>query len=64
MNNTLLFDTAIGSQNLGDEIIFESVKRGLRSIIQDSSVYTLGTHIENFSPLQMLRPNEKVRFLS
>lgn len=64
MKNTLLFDTAIGSQNLGDEIIFASAQRGLRPIIQDSSIYRLGTHIENFTPLQMMRPNGKIKFFS
>ncbi len=62
MKNVCLFDTAIGSMNMGDEIIFESAKRGLEPVIGHSSVYRLGTHVACFSPLQMLRGGGKIRF--
>ena len=64
MKNVLLFDTAIATSNVGDEIILASVKKGLDPILSKSAVYRLGTHVENFSPLQMLISHDKVKFFS
>ncbi len=60
MGRILVFDTAIATGNQGDEIIFEYTKKGMESILDEGSVYRLGTHIENFSPIQMLRGNSKI----
>ena len=54
MKKVLLFDTAIATGNLGDEIIFEGVKEGMSQILDYSSVYRMGTHIQNYSAFQML----------
>ena len=54
MRKILLFDTAIDTGNLGDEIILESVKKELSTILDSASVYRMGTHIENYSPIQMI----------
>lgn len=59
MRQILLFDTAIASSNLGDEVIFESTKVGLRPVLQNSLTFRLGTHIQNYSALQMMRNNWK-----
>lgn len=54
MKKVLLFDTAIATGNIGDEIIFEGVKAGLAQVLDYSSVYRMGTHIQNYSAFQML----------
>ena len=66
MRKILLFDTAIDTGNLGDEIILESVKKELSTILDSASVYRMGTHIENYSPIQMIahkfiKPDTKIR---
>lgn len=53
MKKILLFDTALATTNIGDEIIFQSVKEGLNPIIENASIYRMGTHVENYSPFQM-----------
>lgn len=55
MNSVLLFDTAIGTSNVGDEIIFESVKDGLDDLLSKSVVLRLGTHTKNFSAAHIFR---------
>ena len=60
MKKVLLFDTALGTSNNGDEIIFESVKSGLRPVLSNALCFRLATHIENYSPLQMLHPGTKL----
>lgn len=55
MRQVLLFDTAIATSNLGDEIIFESTKQGLSTVLDNALVFRLGTHIENYNALQMFR---------
>ena len=59
MKQVLLFDTAIATTNLGDEIILEGVKTGLRPVLENSLTFRLGTHIENYSAIQMLKYNWK-----
>ena len=66
MRKILLFDTAIDTGNLGDEIILESVIKELSTILDSASVYRMGTHIENYSPIQMIahkfiKPDTKIR---
>lgn len=59
MKQVLLFDTAIATTNLGDEIILDCVKQGLKPILYDAITYRLGTHIENFNLFQMIKGNYK-----
>ncbi len=63
MRQVLLFDTAIATTNLGDEIIYESTKEGLKPILDDSLVFRLGTHVENYSIFQMGKKNWKEEVL-
>jgi len=53
MKQVLLFDTAIATTNTGDEIILDSVKKGLKPILYEALFFRLGTHIENYSLYQM-----------
>lgn len=65
MHNIVIFDTAIGTSNLGDEIIFESVLNEMREVLDNNFTLRLGTHITNFTLQQMIRKNMKVKhFLS
>lgn len=62
MKQILLFDTAIATTNIGDEIILDSVKKGMKDILEDALIVRLGTHIENYSPIQMIH-NFKINAL-
>lgn len=48
MKNIVLFDTSIGTQNKGDEIIMESVRREITSILKGNFVYNFPTHLVSF----------------
>ncbi len=66
MKKVLLFDTALATSNIGDEIIFESAKEALDPIIRDAAIYRMGTHVVNYSAFQMfvhkfIRPDSKIR---
>ena len=61
MKKILLFDTAIGTSNFGDEIIFQSVVEAFNPLFNESMVFRLGTHIQNYTFLQLLKPNWKIR---
>ena len=60
MKKILLFDTALGTSNIGDEIILDGVKEGMKSLLSDSMCFRLATHIENYSPLQMIYPGQQI----
>ena len=62
MKRIAIFDTALGTSNLGDEIIFEEVRRNMGSIFDSHFSLRLATHVNNFSVWQMLRRNSKIRF--
>ena len=62
MKKLVLFDTALGSGNLGDEIIYEAVRESMRDVTDPCFTLRLATHVPNFSVLQLLRPNQKIRF--
>ena len=62
MRTITLFDTAVGSSNLGDEIILEAVRREMALVFESGLTLRLATHINNFTGLQMLRHNGKIAF--
>ena len=64
MKTICLFDTAIGTSNVGDEIIWQSAVKGLEPVTRDAFVLRLGTHVANFDLPQMMKPNRKIRFFS
>ena len=55
MENILLLDTSIGSQNKGDDIIMECVRKELMPILNNNFEYTLPTHISPFHWYQVWR---------
>lgn len=43
-----LFDTAIGTSNIGDEIIMKSAEEHINFLLKKSSVMRFATHLTNF----------------
>lgn len=64
MKQVLMFDTAIATSNIGDEIILKGVYDGLKEILDYHLTFRLGTHIENWSPINMIKSNWKAYALS
>lgn len=64
MDNVLLLDTSVGSDNKGDEIIMKCVKKHLSRITKNSYVYTLPTHVSPFHWYQVARGSYRVRSFS
>ena len=48
MKKTVVFDTAIGTSNLGDEIILQCLEEELAPFLDDSFIMRFGTHVKNF----------------
>jgi len=61
MNNILLLDTSVGSQNKGDDIIMECVRKELQFILKDNFEYTLPTHVSPFHWYQVMRGSNRLR---
>ena len=62
MKSAVIFDTALGTGNLGDEIILDAVCRNMESILDSCFTLRLATHVANFSALQILKPNGKIKY--
>ena len=62
MKRIAIFDTALGSSNLGDEIIMDAVMRNMGELFESHFSLRLATHVRNFSLAQMLRRNSKVSY--
>lgn len=54
MTNNVIFDTAICSSNLGDEIILSAIYDHMGDIFSEGNQMRLGTHVANFTRFQML----------
>lgn len=61
MKNILMLDTSVGSQNKGDEIIMECVRKELNFLLEDNFEYTLPTHVSPFHWYQVWRNSRRVR---
>lgn len=55
MDKILLLDTSVGSDNKGDDIIMECVRKELSFITEGNFVYNLPTHVSSFHWYQVLR---------
>lgn len=62
MKKIVIFDTALGTSNVGDEIILDSIEQSMDYLFDNNFAVRLATHVNNFSNLQMLRNAPKVRF--
>ncbi len=63
MKKVIVFDTAIGTGNKGDDIIMESARTALKELLDESYVLNLGTHIINYTGFQLRKNNFKVEFI-
>lgn len=61
MKNILLLDTSVGSQNKGDDIIMECVRKELEPLLLKNFEYTLPTHVSPFHWYQVWRNSLRVR---
>lgn len=62
MKKIVIFDTALGTSNNGDEIIMESIHNEFKELIDNNFSLRLATHVNNFSLLQMCRNNGKINY--
>jgi hypothetical protein len=63
MQNIILFDTSIGTMNLGDEIIMESLQKNMKDILNGNFVVKFPTHTPCFHFYQQTRRNPRYRFV-
>ena len=61
MKKILLLDTSVGSQNKGDDIIMECVRKELEPLLLNNFEYTLPTHVSPFHWYQVWRNSLRVR---
>lgn len=62
MKKTVIFDTALGTSNVGDEIILDSIYKGMSDIFDEHFSLRLATHVNNFSMKQIIHRNTKIRY--
>ena len=62
MKKVVIFDTAIATSNLGDEIILDSLKKELAFLLDDSFVMRFGSHVKNFGVKHSLVGDRKTDF--
>ena len=61
MKKILLLDTSIGTSNLGDFIIMESVRKELSDILENAFVYEMPTHLPAFNGLSVWKNSSTVQ---
>ena len=64
MKKILLLDTSVASQNKGDDIIMECVRKELQFILKDNFEYTLPTHVSPFHWYQVWRNSNRLQSYS
>lgn len=64
MKNILVLDTSVASQNKGDDIIMECVRKELQFLLKDNYEYTLPTHVSPFHWYQVWRDSSRLRSYS
>ncbi|WP_346708059.1 CDP-glycerol glycerophosphotransferase family protein [Massilistercora timonensis] len=62
MKSVVVFDTAIGTSNLGDEIILQCLEEELSFLLDDSFVMRFGTHIKNLGKDKYIWGSQKLQF--
>ena len=61
MKKILLLDTSIGTSNLGDFIIMESIRKELDYLLDENFVYNMPTHLPVFSTFAVFRDSLAVQ---
>ena len=64
MRNILLLDTSVASDNKGDDIIMECVRKELHFLLEDSFEYTLPTQVSPFHWYQVWRNSSRLQSYS
>ena len=59
----LVFDTAIGTFNQGDDIILESARNCLAPLLDENYVMNLATHLSNLNLYHYVRNSKKMKFV-
>lgn len=62
MKKIVIYDTALGTSNIGDEIILDAIYKNMAEIFAQGTALRFATHVENFNPVQMLRRSMKVKY--
>lgn len=62
MKNVVVFDTAIGTSNLGDEIILQCLEDEMSFLLEDSFIMRFGTHVKNLDIRRYLFGSQKLQF--
>ena len=62
MKSVVVFDTAIGTSNLGDEIILQCIEEEMDFLLRDSFIMRFGTHVKNFEKKRFLLGSQKIDF--
>lgn len=62
-HNLVIFDTALGTTNLGDDIIYSCILNEMADIINQCSTMRLATHVDNFNYLQIKRGGQKLDYI-
>ena len=60
--NIVVFNTAIGSFNHGDDVIMHSAEDALAPLLDRSYIMELATHIGNFNFIHYLKNSKKLQF--
>lgn len=55
MKNILMLDTSIGSDNIGDQIIMECVRKELSPVLSKNFVFNMPTHLVCFNAFSVFR---------
>ncbi len=62
MRTILIFDTALATSNVGDDIIMDAIDRNMREVFDSGFSMRLATHVDNYSPLQLMKPIKKIGY--
>ena len=62
MKSAIVFDTAIGTSNLGDEIILHCLEDQLSFFLDNCFIMRFGTHVKNLPKARYLFGSQKLQF--
>jgi len=62
MKSVIEFDTAIGTSNVGDEIIMKCLEEELAFLLDNSFVMRWGTHVKNLDKRRFIFGSQKLEF--